>query len=199
MSTHSRFMTVAVAAAVAAGMGGCTPDFANDNTSPVLFIVVDINGGAPLDSDVLSGSISSGFFIEEDEVPVTIAVRPKNPNFENVPQVAAAVLIQRYEVRYFRSDGRNAEGVDVPFRISGNISTAADAGTDAAENVTFQVEVVRRQAKVEPPLRNIAGGGGEFVLTCFAEITIHGRTIAGQAVQASGRLQIDFADFISTN
>jgi hypothetical protein len=130
----------------------------------------------------------------EDEVPVTIAVRPKNPNFENVPQVAAAVLIERYDVRYFRSDGRNTEGVDVPYRISGNITTAVDVGTGSGDNVTFPIEVVRRQAKLEPPLANLAGSGGALVLTCFAEITIHGRTVAGEAVEARGRLQIDFAD-----
>jgi len=196
MSTHSRFMKLAAAAAAVAGLSGCTPDFAKDNTSPVLFIIADINGGSPLDSDVLSGDATSGFFIAPDQVPVTIAVRPKNPNFENVPQIAGAVLITRYEVRYFRSDGRAAEGVDVPFRISGNLSTAADVGTDSAQNVTLAIEVVRRQAKLEPPLRNLVGGGGEIVLTCFAEITIHGRTIAGQAVQAQGRLQIDFADLV---
>jgi hypothetical protein len=39
-------------------------------------------------------------------------------------------------------------------------------------------------------------GGGEGVLTCFAEVTLHGRTIAGQAVSATGYLQIDFADIV---
>jgi hypothetical protein len=103
-----------------------------------------------------------------------------------------AVLVERYEVRYFRSDGRATEGVDVPYRISGNISTALDATTDSGGNVTVPIEVVRTQAKLEPPLLNLTNGGGEIVLTAFAEVTVFGHTIAGQAVRASGRLQIDF-------
>jgi hypothetical protein len=157
----------------------------------VLFRIADINGGAPLTSDVLTGTT-----VVPDFANVTLAVRPKNQNFTNVPQIPLAVFVERYEIRYFRSDGRSVEGVDVPHRISGNITTAVDAGTDSATNVTISVEVVRRQAKLEPPLRNLVAGGGELVLTCFAEITIHGRTTAGDAVKTSGRLQIDFADFV---
>jgi hypothetical protein len=59
---------------------------------------------------------------------------------------------------------------------------------------------VRRQAKVELPLSSLAGGGGPFVITMFAEVTVHGRTLAGQETNAAtGRVQIDFADFGDTN
>lgn len=169
---------------------GCTPDYVTDNQAPVSLFINAINDGAPLDSDVLSGSAQGGFFVVEDEVLVAIANRSKNPNFTNTPQVAMAIDVDRYEVRYFRSDGRNTEGVDVPYKISGNIRFVIDV----EDNQTFSLEVVRRQAKLEPPLRNLVGGGGELVLTCFAEVTLHGRTTAGQAVKAVGHLQIDFAD-----
>lgn len=197
MSTQpSHAMKLLVLAALVCGLSACTADFAEQNTSPVLFRIADINGGSPLDSDVLSGDASSGFFIEPDLAPVTLAVRPKNQNFDNTPQVPAAVFVERYEIRYFRSDGRSTEGVDVPYRISGNLTTVVDVGTGGADNVTVDLEVVRRQAKLEPPLRNLVGSGGEIVLTCFAEVTIHGRTTVGQAVQDSGRIQIDFADLV---
>lgn len=194
MSSKPRIQITVLGAAVAAVvMAGCTPDYVTDSQAAVTLFINAINGGAPLDSDVLSGSASNGFFIVEDEVPVAIANRQKNPNFIVVPQVAMAIDIERYEVRYFRSDGRNTEGVDVPHRISGNIRFVIDVGANAA----FSLEVVRRQAKLEPPLRNLVGGGGEIVITCFAEVTLHGRTTAGQNVQATGRLQIDFADLAS--
>jgi hypothetical protein len=64
--------------------------------------------------------------------------------------------------------------------------------------VDVPIEVVRAQAKLEPPLRNLRTenfGGSALILTCFAEITVHGRTLAGEAVSGSGRLQIDFADW----
>jgi hypothetical protein len=66
----------------------------------------------------------------------------------------------------------------------------ATSGTTA-----FPLEVVRRQAKVEPPLSTIFQ---TTVLTVMAEITLYGETVSGQAVSASGRLQIDFADFGDT-
>jgi hypothetical protein len=110
-----------------------------------------------------------------------------------VPQVALAVFMERYEIRYVRSDGRNTEGVDVPFRITGGMNGVIDAQVSGSTD--FAIEVVRRQAKLEPPLRNLVGGGGAIVVTMFAEITVYGRTTPGQVVQASSRVQIDFGDF----
>jgi len=182
---------VAGALGVLVATSGCTPDYVTGSDAPVTLYINSINDGAALDSDVLDGAPNSGFTVNEDEVSVDLANRAKNPNFTNTPQVAMAINIDRYEVRYFRSDGRNTEGVDVPYRITGNIRTVIDVD----DNVSFSLEVVRRQAKLEPPLRNLVSGGGEIVLTCFAEVTLHGHTSANQAVQATGRLQIDFADF----
>ena len=55
---------------------------------------------------------------------------------------------------------------------------------------------MRRQAKLEPPLSQLVNGGGAFVVTMFAEITLHARTTTGVATNtATGRLQITFADF----
>jgi hypothetical protein len=83
----------------------------------------------------------------------------------------------------------------VPYRISGNMTAFLEAGG----STTVTIEVVRRQAKVEPPLSSLAGGGGPFVLTMFAQVTVHGRTISGQTTNAAvGRVQVDFADFGDT-
>jgi hypothetical protein len=176
----------------AMGLSGCAvEDYVTDNNSTVLFKVADINAGAPLTSDV----VDDRGVVVADIVPVTVAVRPKNPNFTNVPQVPMAVFIERYEIRYFRSDGRGTPGVDVPYTISGNLTTAVDAGIGSGENVTLQLEVVRAQAKLEPPLVNLRSGGQALMLTAFAEVTLHGKTIAGEAVTATGTVQVNFADY----
>jgi hypothetical protein len=167
----------------------CTPDYLKENTSPILFKIVAFDP-QPLDSDVLiEGSVV------EDEVDVTVAVRPKNSIFENVPQVPMAVFIERYEVRFYRSDGRNTEGIDVPYRFAGDLTVVVDVGTDAAQNVTFPIQVVRWQAKEEPPLANLVGGGGNVLLTMFAEIKMYGRTVAGEVVSDTRSLQVNFGDF----
>jgi hypothetical protein len=169
-------------------LAGCSAGYTKGSTSAVLLLLGGINGGAPLQSDVLKdGSIQS------DSVEMAIAVRFKNPNVETVPSIPSAVIIERYEVRYRRSDGREVEGQDVPYRISGNVTSAYDVKTSGTDPLV--IEVVRAQAKIEPPLRNLQGGGGALIVTMFADITIHGRTISGQPVTTTGSLQIDFADW----
>ena len=178
--------TVAVALTLA--LSGCgTADYVTDSQATVLLIVASINGGAVLDSDVRLGENST--LICPDTVEVALALRNKNPGAQE-PRIPGAVLIQRYTVEYFRSDGRGLHGVDVPFPISGAISSALDVASSGTEMVP--IEVVRRQAKLENPLSAITGFD---LLTMFADITISGETISGDSVTASGRLQITFADF----
>lgn len=173
----------------AVAMAGCTADYATNNSSTVHLLIAGINGGDALKSDIVT---DDGVFA--DTVEIAIAVRFKNPNIPTVPQIPSAVIIERYEVKYRRSDGRGVQGQDVPYTISGNMTAAFDvknSGTDP-----LLIEVVRVQAKLEPPLRNlISGSGGGIIVTMFADITLHGRTVSGQPVQANGSLQIDFANF----
>jgi hypothetical protein len=83
--------------------------------------------------------------------------------------------------------------VDVPYRITGNVTFAVDVANSGTS--VLPLEVVRRQAKVEPPLSSIYQA---TVLTAMAEVTLYGETIVGDRVTASGRLQIDFADYGDT-
>jgi hypothetical protein len=168
-------------------LSGCTPDYVTENNAQVNLIIASINGGAQLDSDVRNGADSS--FICPNLVDVSVAVRNKNPKAP-APNVPSAVVLKSYEVRYFRTDGRGTEGVDVPYRITGNLTLAVDVVNSGT--TTFSLEVVRRQAKVEPPLSTIFQ---TTVLTVVAEVTLYGETISGQAVSANGRFQIDFADY----
>jgi len=64
------------------------------------------------------------------------------------------------------------------------------------DDVTVPIEVVRRQAKLEPPLDNISQ---TTVLTVSAQVTLFGKTISDKRVSAQARFQIDFADFGDTD
>ena len=177
-----------MALALALVVSGCgTADYVTDSKASVLLLVGSVNSGAVLDSDVRLGADS--ILICPDTVTVDLAVRNKNPNAA-APRVPGAVLIQSYEVRYVRTDGRSQEGVDVPYTINGGMAAAVDVATSGTSPVP--IEVVRRQAKLEPPLSNIQGFD---IVTMFADITIAGETVSGDAVTASGRLQIDFANY----
>jgi len=166
---------------------GCVPDWAQQGESPNVLLVTGINSGTPISSDVRisNGSVCADF------VNVRVENHLKNP-LNTDASFRSDIVIERYDVRYIRSDGLSTEGVDVPFRITGNVAQEIQASNAAVLNL----EVVRRQAKLEPPLRNLAALGGAQVVTMFAEVTLHARSTVQQTTNsATARLQIDFADF----
>lgn len=173
---------------------GCAADYVTESNAPV---ILRITGIAP---SVVQSNVTptTTRLPSADPAVVSIAVRSSNPNV-TVPQVPMAVFMERYEIRYIRSDGRSVEGVDVPYRITGSMNGVIDAQTSGS--TAFTIEVVRAQAKLEAPLRNLRGansdtpGGSAIVITMFADITVYGKTTAGQVVQTSAQVQIDFADF----
>ena len=169
---------------------GCVPDWAQQGESPNVLLVTGINSGTPISSDVRisTGSVCADF------VNVRVENHLKNP-LNTDASFRSDIVIERYDVRYIRSDGLSTEGVDVPFRITGNVAQEIQASNAAVLNL----EVVRRQAKLEPPLRNLAGGGGAQIVTMFAEVTLHARSTIQQSLNtATARVQIDFADFVDT-
>src|SRR5262245_8451582 len=127
----------------ALAMSACTADYATDSNAPVLLIIATINNGSVRQSDVALGNGG----ICPDVVPVAVANRSKNPNAP-VPVIPMHLLLTRYEVRYFRSDGRATQGVDVPYSISGAMAGEVDVATSGTSTVNIQV--VRDQAKLEP-------------------------------------------------
>lgn len=197
-------MKLAVLGAVVIGMAGmgCTPDWAKTNSTPYIMEISGINGGAAILSDV---SIP----VVNDDADVSVNIFRKNNNTGMGVSPVEHIYLERYEVRYIRSDGRNQEGVDVPYRITGPLGnvryhTPSPGGGGEVE-ATVTITVVRHQAKLEPPLRNLQGGvvgdtgaaqlPGAGILTTIAEVTIHGRTVQGQALVAKGNVQVTFADF----
>jgi hypothetical protein len=179
-----RAMALVTALGLALAGCGISPDYVEQSEADVLLLINTLNGGNVLQSDVREGTNSTT--VVADVVPVGIANRSKNPAVTSV-QVARAIQLERYTVRYFRSDGRNTEGVDVPYAISGELRTVVDVGGNITVNI-------------DPPLTNLRGiaptalGGSSLIITCFAEVTIYGTTTSGKAVADSGRMQIDFAD-----
>jgi hypothetical protein len=169
----------------------CAPDYVTGNSAPVnLYVaaVTNAEGGTVIASDVRGGTADAPT-VAADFAVVSVAVRNKNP-LAPTPNVASAVIVDSYVVRYFRTDGRGVEGADVPYRITGNLTVGVDVKDSGTDDIP--IEIVRIQAKNEPPLSTIQQ---TVVLTTFAEVTLYGTTIAGERVSASGRIQIDFADY----
>ena len=180
---------VLVTVLVAAAMFGCTPDWAKNGDAPVVLLMTSVNNGNVLDSDL---TINTGA-VCPDVVPLRLENHFKNPSV-TATGFRHDFTVERYEVRYFRSDGRNTEGVDVPYRISGNL--ALEVIEESTANLFL--EVVRRQAKLELPLSAL-NGANPPVLTFFAEITLWARTTTDQTTNTvTARLQIDAAQYVDS-
>jgi hypothetical protein len=100
------------------------------------------------------------------------------------------VTVSRYRVVFVRADGRNTPGVDVPYPFDGGVTfTVGDSQTTAS------FVLVRAQAKLEPPLVNLANLGGSVAISTLAEVTFYGRDQVGNDVQVSGAISVNFADW----
>jgi hypothetical protein len=203
-------------AAVTLAAAGCTPDWATQNETGFIMEIASISGANTQSSgqggEIRSDVLTNGSVFNDDAV-VAVNVLRKNNNPDLGVSPVEHVYLDRYEVVYFRTDGRNTEGVDVPFRITGPLGnlrfhTAGPGGEGEVEQ-TVNITIVRHAAKLEPPLSNLANVllpsagdptaplefGGQGIITTVAEITIHGHTIQGDGLVARGRVQVTFADF----
>jgi hypothetical protein len=103
------------------------------------------------------------------------------------PSAVNAVTLTQYHVKFIRSDGRNVQGVDVPYEFDGGLGITVSGTT----SVGFVL--VRNQAKLEAPLTGLVNNGQ--VLSTIAEVTFYGHDQNGRAVSVSGRLDVAFANF----
>jgi hypothetical protein len=94
-------------------------------------------------------------------------------------------------VTYSRSDGKSAEGIDVPYTFEGSLTTQVAIGSST--NATFII--VREVAKNEPPLIDLVFGTEEGVLQTTARIDFYGHDQANRTIQATGYLTVFFANY----
>ena len=94
---------------------------------------------------------------------------PGTPQNPSTPTSANFITVTRYHVKYVRSDGRNTQGVDVPFEFDGGASVTV---RDASAISTLVITLVRAQAKLEAPLLALRNQGGHVILSTIAEVTL---------------------------
>ena len=204
MATKSiRRTIVASVAALAAISAGCG-ELAQQGRSPVQLVILSLEGASGADPDefatVLSSDVvtlverDSQFFptIFSDPGQVTLSLVLKDQGVPGIPAEPGplnAVTITRYRVSYRRADGRNTPGVDVPFGFDGAVTFTVPTDSEA----TAGIELVRVIAKQETPLAALASNGN--FITTIADVTLFGRDLAGNDVQAMGSIQINFGNF----
>jgi hypothetical protein len=205
---RSAFHIIGLAAIVAASTS--CGDVVRNSRSPAYLIINTLSGargnattgtfGSTLISDVITNVITPApcaadnpcptIFGDPGQASFSLALKDPGPVGATVsPTNANAITITRYHVSYRRADGRNTQGVDVPYGFDGAI-TATVAGTSATV-VGFQL--VRLDAKQEAPLVQLKFNG--VFLTVLADVTFYGHDQVGNEVSVMGTIQIDFGNF----
>ena len=208
---HAKFRSVATRAAtlaIAFGSVSCG-EVARTGRAPALLVIDALEAASGAEPDQLSGFLLSdvqtlveqtvdgklvmvpSIFNDIGEATLRIVVKdPGTGGLGVTPSELNAITLRRYRIEYLRADGRNKAGVDVPFPVDGGVT-----GTITATPSTIGFEMVRHQAKLEPPLRSLVGQGGRVFISTIADITFYGSDLAGNEVQAKGSISVSFGDY----
>jgi hypothetical protein len=207
--THARTGRALALAVALLASTSCASEMTRSGKSPA-FLVIDqlaASSGAKagafatmLNSDVvtmvdttINGVSTKVATVYNDIGQVTLHTVLKDPGTAAVPTSPTAIndiTVTRYHVRFRRSDGREREGVDVPYAFDGGVT-----GTVTTGGTTLSFELVRHSMKSEPPLSPLAGGGGAGEISTIAEVTFYGHDQAGNDVSVMGPIGVNFGDF----
>jgi hypothetical protein len=183
--------------AAATVLPGCTDQQMEGASSS--YLIVDALNGSAGDADEFSGQLESdvlsttGVVSDVGQVDLRLGLKdPGSTTNPSTPTSANFITITRYHVKYVRSDGRNTQGVDVPFEFDGGATVTV---RDTAAISTLVITLVRAQAKLEAPLLALRNQGGQVALTAIAEVTLFGKDQAGRDVSAKAKISVTFADF----
>ena len=119
----------------------------------------------------------------------TFTLSLKNITSPSGPTSNNEITINRYHVSYRRADGRNTQGVDVPYAFDG----AATGTVPASGSLELGFELVRHVAKQESPLVQLVNS--PTIISTIADITFYGRDRVGNDVSVTGSILVDFGNF----
>jgi hypothetical protein len=125
-------------------------------------------------SSILQSDVETKGSIFEDPGQVSMHIELKDITGTG-PTPNNNVTFNHYRVVFRRTDGRNVQGIDVPYAFEGA--------------VTFTV------SKLEPPLITLAGAGGAIVISTIADVTFYGKDQTGTDVSVTGSISVNFADW----
>jgi hypothetical protein len=210
--SQTRFRTcgrLAALVATALPIASCTQAQLDGGTSSSYLILTSIEAASGATPSEFSGILQSDVItnvkttigdeqvlvptIFEDFGSVTFSLGLKDPGTTNSPtrpSTANFITVDRYRVEYFRADGRNTPGVDVPYGFDGAV-TLTVTGPGGGTSFTL----VRNQAKSEAPLQALAGGGGAVAISAIARVTFYGHDQTGREVSVTGQISVTFADW----
>lgn len=169
-----------------------------EGTGTSFLVIGSLEGASGAEPDAFGGLLQSDVvtvvnnrptvFSDNGRVTFRLALKDPGPAGSPLePTQNQAITVNRYRVRFVRSDGRNTPGVDVPYGFDGAFTLTVTGESQA----TF--ELVRHVAKAEAPLGALANNF--TVISTVAEITFFGRDLTGHEVSVVGHLTVDFGNF----
>jgi hypothetical protein len=156
-----------------------------DSTSGSFLVINSLTGndleGLPGSTTVFSDVLTAGSIINDNGVAevTTLTYNPLPDSPEHDITYYMNVVVDQIDVEFLRTDGRNVEGVDVPYRFTQpmNQLVAVD------ETVEIPFVLIRHVAKLEAPLlalRDITSQS--YILQLVAKVTVHGKDLGGHRV-----------------
>lgn len=139
-------------------------------------------------ASTLNSDVRTNGSVFDDPGRVSLTLAMKNVVDATAPTTNNFITINRYHVRYIRADGRNTEGVDVPYAFDGAVT-----GTVGESGLTTGFVLVRHVAKAEAPLISLVRN--PVIISTIAEVTFYGRDQTGREASVVGQILVSFADF----
>ena len=173
---------------------GCG-DAVRQGSGSAYLIINSLEGASGAAPDQMSGTLNSDVITLVDGVPsvfndvgeVVLALQSKDILIAPTPN--NFITINRYRVRYFRADGRNTPGVDVPSGFDGAVTATVRGGA-----TTIGFELVRHIAKEQAPLQAL-GRNTAVIISTIAEVTFYGTDQTGHEASVTGQLLVNFGNF----
>jgi hypothetical protein len=183
--------------AAATVLPGCTSRQLEGQSSS--YLIVDAVNASRGDVDDFSGQLDSDVIgptgVVADVAKVDLRLGLKDPGTTtnpSTPTSANFITVTRYHVKYVRSDGRNTQGVDVPYEFDGGASVTI---RDSSSISTLVITLVPAKAKLESPLLALRTQGGQVIISTIAEVTLYGTDQAGRDVSVLAKISVAFADY----
>jgi hypothetical protein len=184
----------------ALGVSACGSDYARQGASSSYLVIAALDaqgvtasgaGGGTFTPVLRSDVLTKGSVFEDNgRVTMGAAMHDASVNAA-APTTNNLITVTRYRVEFRRSDGRNTQGVDVPYAFDGGVTFTVGTG----DTVSVPFSLVRAQAKLESPLMNLRGLGGSVLISTIAEVTFYGHDQAGRDTSVTGQISVNFADW----
>lgn len=198
MKKTNVFIKIATLIPILLFVFACNP-IENDSNSTMLLIVESLMGTDQegndsnfIQSDVLSEDSATG----QATIFADIATAALKANFLDPEPLLGtsqynSIIVTRYIVNYFRSDGKNREGIDIPYSFEGYLNEQIEAN----QTVNISFVIVREVAKAEPPLVDLSLGRSDGVLEVTAKVEFYGHDLTNREVKATAYISIFFANY----